>query len=111
MPRSSFESPGAQTNDIDTFAVGIGKLVRYALNINKAERFKRNFMLKPQIDSSAAVKIRQTLEELRYQDNLDEYISKASKSKTYLHSEGRAEIAKSIRTSGIVNNKVRHKVE
>ena len=110
MPRSSTESPVVCQREAEEFIIKIDRLINYALNPEKAERFRRNFMLKNQYENIKVLKIRQKLEATLAKEKLNGYVAKVLASKTYLHDEGRRHIEKSVQLAGIVNNKVRRKV-
>lgn len=109
MRRSNSVSPRSCRPDPTFFKIRMARLVTYALNPNKAEECKRYFMLNSP-DNPQTLKIRQKLQDILQQTNLNEYIAKVLTTKTYLHKEGRKHIEQAIRYNGIANNKLRGKV-
>lgn len=94
----------------ECYFIGVGKLVDYALDPHKADRFHRNFKVRLRAENPQSAKIRQTLVNLMHKETLNGYVSNVWKSRTYLHYEGRCQLGRSVRMSGLVHDKVRRKV-
>lgn len=109
MSKSSESSPIKQRTESNTFTIGIQKLVDYALDSKKSLRFKMNFNFPPDLHNSRYMHIKEQLENELRDEGLNAYISRVVLTKTYLHKEGRSYLEKSMRSMGIVNNKVRKK--
>ena len=110
MQRVSTKESCNSRPSYDEFIIRIDKLINYALNPEKADRFKHNFMVKNQYESERTRKARDELEELLKKEKLNTYVGKILSNKTFLHPEGRKHIERSIRLAGIVSTKVRRKV-